>query len=260
MSSRGVVVAALAVGGLVGTGAPPPAHAFMRPGRAEPAGCGARMLRVSGGAFSLAETKVLATVDDFCLDRREVSVDDYRACAARGLCRIDPAQSSAYEACTSAKPELHEHPMNCVTWFEADAFCRSEGKRLPTEAEWEWAARGGPRGFHYAWGDEPLVDVSCSSAGPQKLAAFGNATCPVGRYEPSPLGFHDLTGNVWEWTATARHDDYASWSRKVGEEVYVFRGGSYGTPYTSATVGVRGGDTASWRDPEVGFRCARGGR
>jgi formylglycine-generating enzyme required for sulfatase activity len=260
MSSRGAVVAALVLVALVGSSALAPAHAFMRPGRAEAVGCGARMGRVVGGTFQLAETKLVSTVEEFCLDRREISVDDYRACVARGACRSEPAQSDAYEGCTSAKPELHEHPMNCVTWFEADTYCRAQGQRLPTEAEWEWAARGGSRGFQYAWGDEPLVDVSCSGAGPQKQAAFGNQTCPVGRYEASPLGFHDLTGNVWEWTATARHDDYASWSRKPGEEVYVFRGGSYGTNVTNATVGVRGGDTASWRDPEVGFRCARGGR
>jgi formylglycine-generating enzyme required for sulfatase activity len=115
-----------------------------------------------------------------------------------------------------------EHPVVHVAWEDAAAFCAWAGGRLPTEAEWERAARGGLSGKVYTWGDEERPGgrfLANTWQGPfptRNSAADGWAgTAPVGSYPPNRYGLHDMAGNVWEWTSDwYRHDYYAERERK----------------------------------------------
>ena len=161
--------------------------------------------------------------------------------------------------------EQADHPVVFVTWHAAQAFCRWAGGRLPTEAEWEYAARAGDD-REFPWGDEPpspeRVNYSASGLG---------TTTPVDTYPPNPLGLHDLAGNVWEWMLDEWEPVYSNSDRPrtdpiVGGEVAddtfqdiegrrVIRGGSF----AGAVVNLR----TRWRDSHivtnatefVGFRC-----
>ena len=91
-----------------------------------------------------------------------------------------------------------DHPAVIVTWDEAEAFCEKAGGRLPTEAEWEYAARGGREGAIYPWGDETPAD---KPGAPNGAALESDRPRPVKSYKANGYGLFDIAGNVWEWTA-----------------------------------------------------------
>jgi formylglycine-generating enzyme required for sulfatase activity len=142
-----------------------------------------------------------------------------------------------------------QHPVAFVTWPAAQAFCEWAGGRLPTEAEWEFAARAGGDA-EFPWGDEPASPARANYG-----ASGIGATRPVGSYAANPLGLFDLAGNVWEFTRDP-------WPDAKGSRRRAIRGGSFG----GAPVNLR----TRWRDSHeesnavafVGFRCAypAGGR
>jgi formylglycine-generating enzyme required for sulfatase activity len=195
-------------------------------------------------------------VAPFLLDVTEVTVAAYEACVQEGRCSAsttvdgfgvaDSVREKWAVHCNWGRAGRREHPMNCVEWAQAAAYCSTQGKRLPTEEEWEWAARGASRGMPFPWGRAEPADQLCWS-GRRSRAADG--TCPVGSFPEgmSPQGARDLAGNVWEWTAAP---DTAP--------TRAFRGGCWGsTAAYNVSASGRMEGSMRLRGPDVGFRCAR---
>ena len=93
--------------------------------------------------------RFLTELAPFCLDETEVTVAAYRACVAKGVC-TKPIEKQFH--CNFHYSDREDHPINCVTWPQANGFCEAQGERLPSEAEWEYAARGGEQYREYSWG------------------------------------------------------------------------------------------------------------
>ena len=153
------------------------------------------------------------------------------------------------------------HPVVVVTWSEADDFCAKIGGRLPTEAEWERAARGGQEGVLYPWGDKAPTDAAGATNG----AAFeGDAAQPVGQYAPNAYGVYDLAGNVWEWVSdwASNYPSEAVTDPKgsASGRVRLVRGGSYGDDPSNLRVSNRTPNQPDRVNLNVGFRCARDAR
>jgi formylglycine-generating enzyme required for sulfatase activity len=161
---------------------------------------------------------------------------------------VTNAQYERFVAQTGAAAPPHwpapsDHPVTFVDWREASAFCAWAGGRLPTEAEWEKAARG-TDGRTYPWGEEEDEGRAAVGAGLK-----GGSTSPVGAHPAgaSPYGLLDLAGNVWEWTST----EYPPGER-------VLRGGSYASPGLAwARCTMRSWSRPGRRQAHIGFRVAR---
>jgi sulfatase modifying factor 1 len=149
------------------------------------------------------------TVKDFFIDTREVTVAAYRECVAAKKCP-EPTDD---EFCNFHKKDRDNHPINCVDFKSAEAFCAFAGKRLPTEQEWERAARGDD-GRKYPWGaEEPNMDLLCWKRLKEKLGTCEVSSRPKGA---SPYGVLDMAGNVNEWTSRQREDAVARDARQDG--------------------------------------------
>lgn len=160
------------------------------------------------------------------------------------------------------------YPVVLVSWYAAVAFCQSQGKRLPTEAEWEFAARGGLSAKAFPWGDEP-ADKTRANFGE---SGFGAATA-VGSYPASGYGLFDMAGNVWEFLAdewqkypanariqvnpVAGGDFFLKDSYRQIKTRRVIRGGSYGGVPVNLRVAFRDSHLPENAGDHVGFRCAQ---
>jgi iron(II)-dependent oxidoreductase len=155
-----------------------------------------------------------------------------------------------------------KQPVVGVTWDDAKAYCEWAGKRLPTEAEWEKAARGGLIGKMFPWGDTPSHDYA------NYAGTVGNdlweGSAPVGKFAPNGYGLYDMAGNVFEWCADLYNKDYYSNSPGENPEgpdsgsTHVVRGGGFGYTANFLRVSDRFGSYFSSNAyPFVGFRCAK---
>jgi formylglycine-generating enzyme required for sulfatase activity len=197
----------------------------------------------------------------FFLDATEVTVGAYRKCVEAGGC--DPAHfdDGTCHVWDGKKWSQGKLPMRmrgdsqsvvCVDWNQAKGYCELAGKRLPTEAEWEKAARGGTTGARYgeldaiAWYDKNS----------------GGGTRPVGEKQPNAFGLYDMFGNVFEWCADWYDERYYEElpgrdpkGSSSGED-RVLRGGSWGDGAGLARASFRVGFPSGFRSGLIGFRCA----
>jgi formylglycine-generating enzyme required for sulfatase activity len=155
----------------------------------------------------------------------------------------------------SATPD---YPVVIVRWDEAQAFCRAVNARLPTEAEWERAARGGRADAIYPWGNDAPSDSATALNG----AAFeSDAARPVKSFAPNAYGLYDMVGNVWEWVADFGGlysiDTATDPTGPAAGRVRVVRGGSFGDDPVSLRVSNRTPNPPDRTNVNVGFRCAR---
>jgi formylglycine-generating enzyme required for sulfatase activity len=270
-----------------------------QPARTSRGTCLDGMVPVPAGTFQMGSPAGVGEPDEhpqhevtlsaYCIDKTEVTVAAYAACVEAKGCT--PAPLSVYWNGASADDmklqnpfcngdDRSDHPINCVDWDQANAYCRWASKRLPTEAEWEYAARGDDD-WIYPWGNEAPSAKRLNACGSEcvtmakrdlkqdwpamYIASDGwETTAPAGRFPDgvSPSGALDMAGNVWEWTA----DWFGAYAAaaaanprgaKTGSS-RVTRGGSWNIQNAGdGRAGFRAWVSPSDRVIDVGFRCAR---
>jgi formylglycine-generating enzyme required for sulfatase activity len=184
-----------------------------------------------------------ARLPSFCLDRTEETVATYGACVEARRCA---AAGAGRVTCTASRSsgEQASLPVNCVDWNAARAACAFRGARLPSEAEWEYAASGGDERT-FSWGAESPDGRACWKR---------NGACAVGSYAPGAFGLLDMTGNLWEWTEDG-YGDYPYPPRESPLKVY--RGGSWSRRFEKwMRVRLRNRGAPEFTGSHLGFRCA----
>jgi formylglycine-generating enzyme required for sulfatase activity len=220
------------------------AAAMAAPEQAKPSArgrCPAGMTEYGAGKFKSTYYRAEQEVSPYCLDDNLTTAEQYTACVASGGC--DKTAVHACDPSTFGVEGREKFPMTCVDFNQAERYCKAQGKRLPTDVEWEWAARGGEEARAYPWGaDAPGEQLCWSGKTPRKMP------CPIGTYAQGDKGVFDLVGNVGQWTTTT--NDPTSSFRGA-------RGGSWkdGLP-AQVAVKARGGFKATYRCGFVGIRCA----
>src|SRR6188768_614792 len=242
------------------------------------------MVRLQGGTFKRmarwhpsvpAHPESVAT---FEIGRTEVTTSAYRECVKAGACAVpvgvkDPGNGLSPQCveqlareCNFGRTDREDHPINCVTFTQAEQYCRFRGARLPTEAEWEFAALG-TENRPTPWGDDPwdrmranLCDEACVSGfacpfvpSPTRAPDGFAATAPVGSFRTgdTPEGVHDLLGNVWEWSIG---EPCGAQRAECDGSEHVMRGGGWSGSFMFE---YRDTTPPSFASSDFGFRCAR---
>jgi formylglycine-generating enzyme required for sulfatase activity len=259
------------------------------------------MVYVKGGCFQMgdifgdgwAREKPVheVCVNDFYLGKYEITVGEFRTFVLAADYQTEAERQDGCHSVT-AKAEIKkkeyswqnagflqtdQDPVVCITWNDAQAYIRwlnakqGVNYRLPTEAEWEYAARSGGKNYKYSWGNsEPSGNIGDKTAKIKLLGLINEKgyddgypyTSPVGSFKPNELGVYDMSGNVYEWLADWLSMDYYNKSPRhnpKGPEsghIKVLRGGSWnpfpGHVYTTSRRGNITGSRGAW----MGFRLA----
>jgi sulfatase modifying factor 1 len=221
--------------------------------------------RCSPTLFNNETPRHVVQLSSFWIDRFEVSVADYERCVGAGRCGPRPSSEA------TQRFDRSDYPVSRVSWNDAVAYCSFRGARLPTEAEFERAARGSSD-RRYPWGN--LFNVWASNHGrfgwDVTDAADGHAElAPVGSYPAgaTPDGVYDLAGNVAEWVADRYAPTYESTEGRDprgpgvgGSNLRVVRGGSYAQARFRLRGAARAFAEPGERRSTLGFRCARSAR
>jgi formylglycine-generating enzyme required for sulfatase activity len=189
----------------------------------------------------------VSITEPFQMMAHEVTAGDFQAFAGETAQQM-PRQPVWYADA--------RHPVVNVTWDEAQAYCAWMGGRLPTEEQWEYAARGGLEGRRFPWGDDEAQPSNTrpipSDANPSRR------TMPVGSFEPTGFGLYDMAGNVWEWTASLHQPTHATDPANDGYELRTIKGGSWDSTPGRRRVSERAALARHGRhNLYVGFRCIR---
>ena len=203
-------------------------------------------------------------LDDYMIDKFEVTNAQYARCVAAGSCS-EPVDSASFTRPSYFYDAIYaDYPVINISWFDAHDFCTWAGKRLPSEAEWEKAARGSVA-LSFPWGNEV---AGCTLANYYNAFPFSicvGDTSQVGSYPlgASPYELMDMAGNVLEWTNDWFDENYYSHSpasNPLGPDSGVFRvlrGGSWDTPGYELQVNFRSNNGSPGRSSgDLGFRCA----
>ncbi len=198
-------------------------------------------------------------LDSYQIGVFEVTNQQYLQCVLAGICA--PPNNREYD-----QMERSDHPVEGVSWQDAVAFCEWSDARLPTEAEWEKAARGGLEGMLYPWGDEyPTCQAGAANGARVNNLGCDLGTRPVGGFSPNGYGLYDMAGNVSEWVADWYDPYYYSYledgvANPHGPDTgdwRVKRGGSWFAAANVARTSVRSYGAPLEADRGYGFRCAR---
>jgi len=216
--------------------------------------------------FKNEEPPHTVSLDAFWIDQTEVTNKMYAVCVDAGVCRQPTDTSSFTHSSYYGNAEYDNYPVIYVDWNMAKTYCEWVDRRLPTEAEWEKAARG-ENDFVYPWGNEfdgtkeNFCDKNCSSDWADKSSDDGFVeTSPVGNYQngASPYGALDIAGNVWEWV----NDWYDAYpgstvdNSEYGTKYRVLRGGSWYNVINGIRSAIRYRNNPTYTNYSVGFRCA----
>lgn len=218
-------------------------------------------------------------LDPYAINTHEITVEQYLICIDSGQCNDDVSEGSHYRTydinsrCNIGSPRELNQPANCVNYYGAEAFCKFIGGRLPTEAEWEKAARGGcelyenceEQSFMFPWGNEQasceravIVDVLTGIAGCETGGTFPVGSKPAGM---SQYGLYDTAGNVWEWCSDWFDGDYydvSPYENPQGPETGVekiLKGGSCNFSWVGVRPSYRYNVAPSINYTFGGFRC-----
>lgn len=229
----------------------------------------AEMRRIPGGTAMLTERGQLdpeaslsptlrpVTVDSFDLDVDLVTVERFASCIEAGGCKAKVPSAEVLTGCNWGVQGREKHPMNCVSAVGASEFCAWDGKRLPTDEEWEYAARGGAENRERPWGTR-----STSVRGCWARMRDGLFTCAVGSYPETDgkWGLRDMVGNVLEWTSSPpKLPAVALPDGSPGSEAGrgIVRGHDYALQLPKSAGLCRLVFRADLGIGVVGFRCAR---
>ena len=218
----------------------------------------------SSGGSSDEQPPRQISVSSFSINRYEITEAQYEACVKKGRCTPAHYDDSSCRAWNGSKfkrvrvpftARNPEFPVVCVTWQQAKQYCRSQGKTLPREAEWEYAARSGTV-TRYPWGNETPGREHCvlkRTVGPEK----------VGSCRPNAWGLHDMVGNVWEWVADFYNaQEYRSENMGIPDGsatgfYRIIRGGGWYSRPEQATVANRQWFSPGFAEVSIGFRCVK---
>ena len=216
---------------------------------------GMRQVYIPAGEFMMGGEDGTAPVhsvylEAFWMDEHEVTLEQFQGFMAEENYTAYPCRSAGNQ------------PVVCVNWYDAQAYCEWRGARIPTEEEWEKAARGGLKGNKYPWGNHsPICEEGAINGAryddDKQCNRIGSA--PVMSYSPNGYGLYDMAGNVWEWVADwydVYPGGYPGASNYFGEIFRVLRGGSWLNDEDFLRAATREAhNPESWNN-KIGFRCA----
>ena len=218
-------------------------------------------------AFRDEQPAHAVTVDGFWIDRTEVTNGQYHQCVQAGACD-PPVESGSFTRDSYYGDSVYDdYPVIWVRWDQAADYCAWAGRRLPTEAEWEYAARG-PEGRLFPWGDAfdgtllNYCDVDCDGVNDETVNDGYPDTAPVGSFPAgvSWCGALDMAGNVREWVADwyGRYpsEQQANPTGPASGDSRIPRGGSWYDRPDDVRSTNRGGNSTDYSRHKVGFRCA----